>query len=179
MKNTLNQLEESHVVPLGVKIGEAGSYTINSSNVSSVLDNYSCVYLKDQATDEIVDLSVDQNYTFEAASGVSDRFKLVVSNSFEACDKALSSESKLQKIDSNLNLRESYGNWFLDYNLGDETETVVVAVYGINGQQVLSKMELNLSKNGTYKLDELNNLNGIFVIQIVGSKNVLNQTIKL
>ena len=85
----------------------------------------------------------------------------------------------MQKLDNNLRLRESYGNWFLDYNLGEEAETVVVSVYGMNGQQVLTKMELNLFENGTRKLDELNNLNGIFVIQIVGSKNVLNQTIKL
>ena len=179
MKNTLNQLEENHVVPMEVKIGEAGSYTINSSNISSILENYSCVYLKDKATEEIVDLSVDQNYTFEAVSGVSERFKLVVSNSFDACDKALNSESTVQKLGNNLKLRESYGNWFLDYNLGEEVETVVVSVYGMNGQQVLSKMELNLSENGTHKLDELNNLNGIFLIQIVGSKNILNQTIKL
>ena len=179
MKNTLNQLEENHVVPMEVKIGEAGTYTINSSNISSILENYSCVYLKDKATEEIVDLSVDQNYTFEAVSGVSERFKLVVSNSFDACDKALNSESTVQKLGNNLKLRESYGNWFLDYNLGEEVETVVVSVYGMNGQQVLSKMELNLSENGTHKLDELNNLNGIFLIQIVGSKNILNQTIKL
>ena len=111
--------------------------------------------------------------------GVSERFKLVVSNSFEACEKALNAADLNQKIDDRLKLRESYGNWFLDYNLGEELETVLVSVYGMNGQQVLSKIELNLSENGTHKLEELNNLNGIFIIQIVGSKNVLNQTIKL
>ena len=179
MKNTLNQLEESHVVPLELKIGEVGTYTINSANISSILDNYSCVYLSDEATKESIDLSVENDYTFEAESGVSERFKLVVSNSFEACEKALNAADLNQKIDDRLKLRESYGNWFLDYNLGVELETVVVSVYGMNGQQVLSKIELNLSENGTHKLEELNNLNGIFIIQIVGSKNVLNQTIKL
>ena len=179
MKNTLNQLEESHVVPLELKIGEVGTYTINSANISSILDNYSCVYLSDEATKESIDLSVENDYTFEAESGVSERFKLVVSNSFEACEKALNAADLNQKIDDRLKLRESYGNWFLDYNLGEELETVLVSVYGMNGQQVLSKIELNLSENGTHKLEELNNLNGIFIIQIVGSKNVLNQTIKL
>jgi hypothetical protein len=179
IKNTLNQLEDSHVIPLELQVGDAGTYTIESKNINTILKDYSCVFLNDKETNESIDLSLTSNYSFDAKPGVSIRFNLILSNSFEDCEAKLNAETMNQKLDSKINLRESYGSWFLDYKLGNINQLFKVNVYGLNGQQVIPSYEISLSENGSFQLSALNNLEGIFVIQIIGQKEVINKTVKL
>ncbi len=179
INNTLNKAEESHLIPLELKAGNTGTYNIEAKNINSILENYSCVYLNDKETGKRVDLSLNPYYSFETSTGISDRFDLVVSNSFEACEAKMN-ETVIQKVNSEINLRESYGNWYLDYNLGElSNQRFKISVYGLNGQLVVPESEINLSENGTYRLQNLNDLEGIFVIQIIGQEKVINKTIKL
>lgn len=179
IKTTLNQLDESHIIPLELKTGNTGEFNIEAKNINDILENYSCVYLNDKETGKRVDLSLTPNYSFNAIEGISNRFDLVISNSFAACEAKMN-ESIIQKVNSEINLRESYGDWFLDYNLGElSNQRFKISVYGLNGQLVIPEAEINLSENGTYRLQNLNNLEGIFVIQIIGQEKVINKTIKL
>ncbi|MDA9783041.1 hypothetical protein N9B55_01370, partial [Vicingaceae bacterium] len=179
IRNILNSSEKHHLIQLELKVGEPTNYHIKTKNITTLLEDYSCIYLNDNKTGELVDLSLSPNYTFEASTGVTNRFELIVSNSFKDCEVEMN-KSIIQKFNSEMNLRESYGEWYLDYNLGElGTQRFKVSVYALNGKLVLPASEINLSEHGTYKLQGLTKLDGVFVIQIVGQNNILNKKIKL
>lgn len=177
--NTVNGFEESHVIPISIYTGVEGKYTLDAINIENTYDNYSCIYLKDKLNDNTVDLSIESSYSFDTKSGKSDRFDLILSNSFVECEKLINDESTIQTIKQDLSLRNSNGEWLLDYSLGDTEQTLSVSIYNMNGQLVSDKVEFSTSGAGYYRLNNLANLHGIFLIQVKGNNLFLNKTIKL
>ncbi len=177
--NSLNPTEESQLVPVSIYAGVEGEYEISAGNLDALYDNYSCVYLKDKETEKAVDLMVDPKYSFEAKQGKSDRFHLILSNSYEECQALLKEGEFVQDFDKKLSLRNAYENWYVDYTLGKEITQLEIRVYNMSGQEVKASMSFEAHSAGTYPLQHLNDLEGIYLIQIVGKDIFLNKQVKL
>lgn len=177
--NSLNPTEESQLVPVSIYAGVEGEYEISADNLDALYDNYSCVYLKDEETEKAIDLMVEPNYSFEAKQGKSDRFHLILSNSYEECQALLKEGEFVQNFDQKLSLRNAYENWYVDYTLGKEVTQLEIRVYNMSGQEVKAPMSFEAHGAGTYPLQYLNDLEGIYLIQIVGEDIFLNKQVKL
>ncbi|MBL4708357.1 MAG: T9SS type A sorting domain-containing protein [Flavobacteriales bacterium] len=177
--NTLNPLESSQIIPISVYAGVEGNHEISANNIDLLANNYSCIYLKDKVQNKTIDLLVDPVYNFDSQKGNSDRFELILSNDFNECDHIIENESFTQNLDRNLELRNSYNQWFLDYTLEEDLSKVEVRLFNLNGQEVLNPRNFSLSGSGSQPLGQLNNLKGVYLLQIRNKDEVLNKTIKL
>ncbi|MEQ8909252.1 MAG: T9SS type A sorting domain-containing protein [Vicingaceae bacterium] len=178
--NAISQWEESHTIPIVVKTSVAGDYRLTAANLESIYDNYNCIFLKDKQNGKQIDLSVEQEYLFTSESGKHNRFDLLISNSFEDCMKPDDESAYSQAIESELNLRNAYGEWYLDYTFdNDETRQVEIKVLNMNGQEVIAPQSIGLNGAGSFELNGLENLDGIYLIQIRTAEKFINQTIKL
>ncbi len=178
VKNSLPLFEETQVVPIEVYTGVDGKYEINAENINSVYENYSCVYLKDKADNKLVDLSVESNYSFESDKGTHSRFDLILSNSYDECKKVINNDV-VQKLDRGVSLRNSYGDWYIDYNVGSETTQFEVKVYNTAGQLVKDGISFSSSNIGYERITGLNELNGIFIVQIKTNDLVVTRSVNL
>jgi len=182
VKNSINANEEVHSIPISVYTGTSGQYSITANGKEQLLDTYSCVYLKDKETDEHLDLNFVDTYNFESnGQGEMNRFQLVMSNSYEKCMKVIeNNEGHYQfKIEDQFDLRRSYDNWFLDYTFGNENSNVEITVYSVSGQEVIQPVHYTLFGAGTLPLQQLNELRGVYLIQIKSNDELLNKTVKL
>ena len=177
--NSLNPFEESQLIPIEIYAGIDGTYKIYAENLNELYNDYSCVYLKDKTTNEAIDLSVEQSYQFETSQGTSDRFELIISNSYGECEKLIEDGSFKQKLDHQLALRNAYGDWFVDYTLDDQQQQVEIRILNMAGQEVKEAISFGASNAGTYRLYNLQDLNGIYLIQVKTKDGFLNKTIKL
>ncbi|MFT6167649.1 MAG: hypothetical protein ACJASF_002349 [Vicingaceae bacterium] len=177
--NSINPFDEIQKIPIDVYAGEDGIFSIQAENIEEVYGNYSCVYLKDNTTGNAIDLSVDPEYTFFANEGTTQRFNLILSNEFNSCQDLIKNGNLVQKLEHNLDLRNTFGTWNLDYTLDENLNQIEIRVYNMNGQLVLSPISFTTSGGGSRVLNELNQLEGIYLIQINTKDGVLNKKIKL
>lgn len=180
IQNTLNSFEETQVVPLTVYTGENGTYTISSDNLDKLYEYYSCAYIKNNESNEVVDLLVENTYQFNSEEGIENNFTLVLSNSFESCNKLIEKEAELvQEINHSLSLRQSYSDWFVDFNFGSETKEISIKVLNMNGQEVINPVEVSAENAGSFRINGLENLSGVFLIQVISQKEIISKTVKL
>ena len=181
VKNSLNPNEATQMIPISIIAGESGNYSINANNIDEINDNYSCVFLKDNKTNESIDLSVEHKYSFQSNVVDDDnRFNLVLSNSYDACQNLLNQNGSInQKLDDVFRLRNYYEDWFLDYSLHNEGSQAVINVYNLSGQSVMEPLNLNLNGSGSIPIHQLRNLEGVYMIQVISNDEILNQTVKL
>jgi len=181
VKNSLNPNEETHVVPISIFTGQEGNYSLNARNLEGINDSYSCVFLKDNKTNESIDLSVEHEYSFQSNVVDDDnRFKLVLSNAYDACQNLLDQKGSVnQKLDDVFRLRNYYEDWFLDYSLHDEGSQAIINVYNLSGQSIMEPLNLNLNGSGSIPIHQLRNLEGVYMIQVISNDEILNQTVKL
>ncbi|MEQ8625744.1 MAG: T9SS type A sorting domain-containing protein [Vicingaceae bacterium] len=177
--NSLNPFEQSQLIPIEIYAGVDGTYKIDAENLNELYNDYSCVYLKDKTTSEAIDLSVEQSYQFETSQGTSDRFELIVSNSYTECEKLIEDASFEQKLDHQMSLRNAYGQWFVDYTLDDNQQQVEIHILNMAGQEVKEAISFGASNAGTYPLQNLQDLNGIYLIQVKTKDGFINKTVKL
>ena len=177
--NNLNQWEAAHRIPLEVKAGVEGNYRIEADELETLYEDYSCVYLVDKATDENIDLSVEPTYEFFAEAGKQARFELLLGNSFANCEQALN-QGVNQSIEDQLNLRNAHGHWYLDYAYQDQiSRNLEIKILNLNGQEVINTQSLGVNGFGSYQIEGLENLNGIYLIQIKTADAFINQKVKL
>ncbi len=180
MINSLNAWDESHKIAIEVYAGTDGQYSINGENISSVYDNYNCVYLYDNAEKKAIDLSVEPNYVFYTSAGTHPRFDLLFSNSLTECEKLMDNQSIVQNIKDHISLRSSFGNWYIDYEFtNNDNQQLEISIYNTNGQLIVSPNRIGVNGAGNYKLDGLNELSGIYLIQIKSNDQVISKTISL
>lgn len=176
---TINNLDDYQVIPLQVDAEIGKDLGVELKNLDNVIDNYSCAYLKNNNSNEVIDLLVENTYNFTSENDKTD-LQIVLSNSYEDCQEKLESNTSTnQDLDESFQLRNSNGNWYLNYKLSDENQNLVITVFNINGQQVGNSISFNANGEGNYLLRNLNNVDGIYLIQVKGDKLFLNETIKL
>ncbi len=179
ISNSFNPLNESQIIPISIYAGVSGDHEITTDNIDGLYDNYSCIYLKDKLNDQIIDLIVDPTYNFDTQKGYFDRFELILSNSFNSCQKIIKNQTFVQNLDSKLELRNSHNQWYLDYTLGEEITQVRVQIFNLAGQQVKKQTFASLINSGSIPIDNLDGLNGIYLIHIVTKNKILSKPIKL
>lgn len=178
--NNLNQWEDAHRIPVELRAGVEGNYSIQAEDLESLYEQYSCVYLHDQKENKSIDLSVEPTYEFFAEAGKQQRFELLLANSFANCEQAMSQGGVNQKIEDRLKLRNVNGQWFLNYQYEDQlSRNLEIKVLNLNGQEVISTQSIGVSGFGTYQLEGLEDLNGIYLIQIQAADEFINQKVKL
>lgn len=179
--NSLDNLSGTQLIPLNLKSGKASTYEINAQNLDAIYQTYDCIYLKDKELNKTIDLSVETKYNFESEEGDFNRFELIVSKDYESCQKVMSNESSIvQKIENAFDLRNNMNGWWLDYSFDtDYMNQIEVRVYNLSGQEVISPSAYQVEGAGSIQLNQLQELNGIYLIQIVSKGEILNKTIKL
>ena len=177
--NSLDPLEISQKIPVEIYAGVEGNFSIKAENLEKIYENYSCVYLQDKHEGKTIDLSVDESYSFFSKKGTDQRFNLILSNNFEDCEDLIQMKGVTQTLKHGLELRNSNGIWHLDYTLDEEQNRLEVKVYSMNGALVINPISFSASGSGTWPLQELNSLHGIYLIQVISNDEILNKTIKL
>ena len=178
--NNLNQWEAAHRIPLEVKAGVAGDYRIQAEELETLYEKYNCVYLHDKAEKQNIDLSVEPTYEFFAKAGKHQRFELLLGNSFANCEQALNEGGLNQAIEDQLKLRNAHGHWYLDYEYQDQmSRNLEIKILNLNGQEVINTQSLGVNGFGSYQIEGLENLNGIYLIQIKTADAFINQKVKL
>ena len=180
-KNSVSPDEESLKIPLTIDIPIQGTYLIESENISTLLGNYSCAYLEDKENNTLIDFNFDNSVTFESESGESKRFNLILSNSFEECQKEILNNNSHTSKNKVLSLRNTNRSFYLDYNFGSESNnSLSIEILNINGQLVKSLGSVSVIGKGAYRLENLEGLkNGVYLIRVVGNTASLNEIIKI
>lgn len=176
--SSLNPLESSQQIPISIYAGLEGEYQIQAENLSSLKQYYNCVFLVDKFKNTSIDLSAHPTYTFEAKKGKSDRFELILSNSYQDCQSIVDKEAR-QQLDSKFSLRKSNGVWYLDYNFIEKNSQVEIQLFNLTGQKVRKTESFKASSSGSYQLQSLEGLNGLFLAQVKGKDSFLNKIINL
>lgn len=176
-----NNIDLTQIIPLEIKSGKKGDYLINAEGIQNVYKSYDCFYLEDKAENKIIDLSVEPSYAFSSEEGSFNRFELVISKDYLSCQKAIDNDvSSIQQIEEALSLRNNMNGWWMDYSFtNDYQHQLELRVYNLSGQEVIAPISYNVSGSGTMQLNQLQELSGIYVIQIVSEGEILNKTVQL
>ncbi|MAY82597.1 MAG: hypothetical protein CMP59_00525 [Flavobacteriales bacterium] len=180
--NSLSPFEQNHVIPMSVYTGVKGKHTISIQNIGEALKEYNCIYLSDKMESSLIDLTVEQEYDFFSNStATSNRFELILSNSFDECQKLVEGElSIIQKLDDAISLRNNQSGWWIDYSFSSpDQKQLEIRVYSLAGQLVVSPESVSVNGSGSLALSQLRSLNGIFLIQVIGGGEIVNQRVKL
>ena len=84
-----------------------------------------------------------------------------------------------QSLDQKLSLRNAYGQWYIDYLLGEETVQVEVHIYNMSGQEIISPVSFSANNAGSYQIEGIEDLRGIYLIQVRSNDKFVNKTVKL
>jgi|GEM_PF-608833 len=178
--NSTDNLSLTQVIPLELKSGLNTTYEINAEGLDGAYNNYDCIFLNDKKENKMIDLSVDPLYTFEAEEGNFNRFELIVSKDYSSCEKAVDNDGSIQAIENGMSLRNNMNGWWLDYQFkNDSQHQVEIRVYNLSGQEVLAPSSFNVERSGTIQLNQLNELQGIYLIQVISEGEILNKTVQL
>jgi hypothetical protein len=169
----LNQ--DHYEVDLAIETGLSGNYALSFENLTTLGNQFSCIKIYDKIADVLIDLNQEDSYSFEANKGKTNRFKLILANSNVDCDSE-SIETSVASSDA-LQLINKAGLWFVNYDL-DRKEQFNISVFSLTGQLVKNISSKSLEGSGSIQISNLDNLKGVYLLQIKGSKNQINQTIK-
>jgi hypothetical protein len=175
VKNTIPLNQDYYEVDLAIESGIAGDFTLSFDNLTTLGNQFSCIKIYDKIADVLIDLNREASYSFEANEGKSNRFKLILANSNVDCgsrriETSVASSDALQLINKS-------GLWFVNYDL-DRKEQFNISVFSLTGQLVKNISSTNLEGSGSFQIPNLNNLKGVYLLQIRGSENQINQTVK-
>jgi hypothetical protein len=175
VKNTISLNQDHYEVDLAIETGLSGNYTLSFENLTTLSNQFSCIKIYDKIAEVLIDLNQEDSYSFEANEGKTNRFKLILANSNVDCDSQ-SIETSVASSDA-LQLINKSGLWFVNYDL-DRKEQFNISVFSLTGQLVKNISSTNLEGSGSIQISNLDNLKGVYLLQIKGSKNQINQTIK-
>lgn len=140
---------DSDVVPLGVKINEAGNYTISFENAEGLFNSQN-IYLKDNLTNSITDIKFN-SYNFNSTVGTfNDRFEIIYTNS------ALST----QDFEIN-NLVVFTKNQHLFVKTDEAIENITI--YDVQGRLILNQNDIKSKEWVSSKFDFLNQ---VFIVKV-------------
>ena len=176
--NSLSNLDNSHLIPIVIETGMESEYTITSENISEIYDNYDCVFLNDKIKNKILDLSVENSYSFYSPKGTANRFDLILSNDYSECQDLMKNGKFTQDLSHKINIRNSNNEMFVDYTFGRDLEQIEINVYNLVGQLVTSPFAFSANGAGSLKISQLQGLNGVFIVQVKTKNQIVNKKIK-
>lgn len=135
------------VIPLGTSFHTDGNYTISLSEREGIFENTQSVYLRDNLTGVVTNLS-ENDYTFTAKQGVSDsRFEIVYTNGTLTTDSNTKKDAVVYQS----------GGYFV---LQSPSIVKKVSVYDATGKLVFQKNE----SVKTVQIDAQNLFAGVYII---------------
>ncbi len=138
-------------IPLGIKIGVAGTYKLKAEDITSFGADVA-LFIEDLSTGSIIDLRSTPEYTFEAMTGDSERFRI----RFEKSTGLESNQGATSSVFAN-------GKNIIVSNLGGVAE-----VYSVSGQKITS---MQLSDNSLNTIDLGYAANGVYLVKIISGED--------
>lgn len=151
--NVMPEIVYNMNVPVGVKIGQAGTYKLEAEEVSSFGSDVA-IFLEDLSNGSIIDLRSTPEYTFEAMTGDSDRFRVRFEKS---TGLGLNSGTNSSVFANGKNIIIS--------NLSGVAE-----VYSVSGQKITS---VKLSDNSLNSIDLGSATNGVYLVKIISGDDTI------
>ncbi|MEI6697194.1 MAG: T9SS type A sorting domain-containing protein [Bacteroidota bacterium] len=160
MFNTLTEVTNNLVVPVGFKAGVNGIYNISATDLSSfTIPTF--IYLKDLKTNSLTDLNLHPMHLFAATTTDNvNRFQLIFSTTALAISEQLSEVTGIYSyentitINSNENMKE-------------------IAIYNTLGQLIKTIG----TSNGTVKVDMNAQPMGYYIVKVITDKNVYSEKV--
>ena len=143
--------QDTDIVPLGLKINQAGNYSISFENADGIFISQN-IYLKDNYTFAIHDIK-QSSYSFTSQAGdFTDRFQIVYKNELLALDEDV---NVIVYSDAN------------DLIVKATNETInEIIVFDVLGRKVYDFQNINVN---TFYTNELKNLNQTLLLKVISS----------
>ncbi len=141
--------QDTDIVPLGLKINQAGNYSISFENADGIFISQN-IYLKDNYTFAIHDIK-QSSYSFTSQAGdFTDRFQIVYKNELLALDEDV---NVIVYSDAN------------DLIVKATNETInEIIVFDVLGRKVYDFQNINVN---TFYTNELKNLNQTLLLKVI------------
>jgi hypothetical protein len=160
--NTLSEIYEELIVPVGLEVSGEGEYTIFASELNTFESDVE-VYLEDIAEGMMIDLNLQEDYSFMASQNEnSHRFNLHFYKS-----------SVDETVDADELYIYSNANSVYIRNIDAELNNAIMNIYNISGQKVYAGELANIPVN---KID-LNLESGYYIVKVITSSKVSSQKV--
>lgn len=156
--NAVDRYELEHHIPVGVRVGVAGDYTITTENLAN-FNGYECVTLEDMVTGQIYDLKKNNVITFPMKSIdiVEHRFTLHLDNGCQ--NEAL----RMDEFNDVTILPNDFGA-LVSFNYPAETQATI-ELFDLTGRVVMAPLQVDAYIN-TNEVIVPEELSGIFLMVV-------------
>ncbi|MBK7213616.1 MAG: T9SS type A sorting domain-containing protein [Bacteroidales bacterium] len=155
--NCQPEITSNLTIPVSLKIGAFGSYSLNTENLGSFNQDVE-VYLEDLSTGKTIDMRSTPSYSFEAAQGDLNRFNIRIQKSTGLGNNAV----------ANNQIRYNAGNLVI------ENVTGTLEVYSMSGQLILSQ---EIDSPEQHLVSMSNAPKGVYLVKLFGNSS--NQVVKV
>ncbi|HVA99079.1 MAG TPA: T9SS type A sorting domain-containing protein, partial [Bacteroidia bacterium] len=156
--NTLPELDSSISIPIRVKVGTSGIYTISSDNLTNIPAS-SCLVLEDLLKGTSTDLKSTNSYTFSISDTTKDpRFLLHI------CYDSPTSVNAIAPQNNSVRLLTSNNNYSLQFSF-DKVSDVAINVINMLGQKIISDQHQKV-QNNTIPLNFPSTAKGIYFVRV-------------
>ncbi|MDO9253924.1 MAG: T9SS type A sorting domain-containing protein [Bacteroidales bacterium] len=157
--NFMGDISSAEIVPLAVKAGVAGSYTLTASQVESFAGN-SAVTLEDRSTGTFTDLGTTPIYTFHvnAPAIFTDRFFLHFLDVTGIVNPDIASNFTMYTMDGVLNIQSLQ-------KLGGK-----IAVIDMQGRTIATG---RIEAGATTRIN-MNGKTGVYIVSVLTSRGIIN-----
>lgn len=169
MFDNRNLSSSSQNIPLTIKPGLAGGYTLNFKNLDK-FNTYSCLFLEDLQTGQLINLRSTSVVSFNSTNGEVEQRYIIHMDNEEANESGLSFcryQQPDQLADNSNDFPVVIANDPEGINLTfafEETTPVVVTLYNMTGQQVMSE-QYNVSAERIL-LPLSQEAHGVYIVRI-------------
>lgn len=160
--NVLGEWVENMTIQLGYRVGVAGEYIIDVTNLESFVEPV-IVYLEDKLTGEMINVEEQSSYTFAASPDDDEfRFELHFATIVGIDDQIENSEVYIYSSGNSVFVRNSS-----DVNDG------TISVYDITGTEILSTQLENIPLNEI----DLSVKSGYYIVKVITNNEVHSQKV--
>lgn len=151
---------ESTSLPVEVKVGVDGVYTIEASELY-LLEDYTCAILEDTRTGKKINLAEQSTYTFEARVDAETYFVLHLNKNGETCSDIRTAQSNDAEDVFVFSTSEGV---FVQFTAGTD-EVVTISANNVLGQSVMADTRVNTSE-GRIRLNIPQGEQGVYFVNV-------------
>ncbi len=171
IQNSINSATEIQNIPITIKAGESGSFTLSTNFIEELANIYSSIILEDKLTGKMIDLNEVQAYTFASDEGTYNRFNLHLGKSKDLNNTVISAITNRISIIKKGELVE------VNYSF-ETTNNIQIDVYNTNAQKVIPSQSQTVIGAGKIQLNNLSELNGVYMIVVRSNGEVITEKFK-
>ncbi|MDQ3046983.1 MAG: T9SS type A sorting domain-containing protein [Bacteroidota bacterium] len=164
--NTFNSSTDNYSIALRSEAKISGDYTIEAAGFDFVSD-YSCVKLEDTKLNKVIDLNVENVYTFHLNSG-DDVNRFIVHFSKDGNCKTPSFNTIADAFSNEIEVLTAQDGNIINFNFTEVTPSIVT-VTNILGQNIINTQSVEAS-NQSMKINLPSDFSGMYIISIESAK---------